>query len=63
MSHPEPRASLRKLLDLHLMKTGSTRAKWLLSHCERVAGRFVRMVPKPQSQVPRRLGDRILVQN
>ena len=43
------RQGLRELLDLHAMKTGSTRAKWLLTHWDRVANRFVRMAPKPQA--------------
>jgi glutamate synthase (NADPH/NADH) large chain len=44
----EAQTSLRDLVALHAEKTGSTRAKWLLSQWPELASRFVRMTPKPQ---------------
>lgn len=54
--HPEPyesldaeaQKSIRDLVELHAQKTGSTRARWLLSQWTELAPRFVRMTPKPQ---------------
>ncbi|MBX6361053.1 MAG: glutamate synthase large subunit [Acidobacterium ailaaui] len=40
---------LRDLIALHAEKTGSTRAKWLLSEWERFSERFIRLTPKPQA--------------
>jgi glutamate synthase domain-containing protein 3 len=36
-------------VDLHATKTGSTRARWLLSNWENEAVKFVRMTPRPQA--------------
>jgi glutamate synthase domain-containing protein 3 len=41
--------SLRELVGLHTLKTASTRAHWLLAYWEVEAGKFVRLVPKPQA--------------
>ncbi|HEX3438083.1 MAG TPA: hypothetical protein VHT24_15045 [Pseudacidobacterium sp.] len=45
----EAQESIRKLIATHAEKTGSTRAKWLLSEWERFSERFVRLTPKPQA--------------
>ncbi len=45
----EAQQSLRELLMLHDEKTSSTRAQWILANWEELAGRFVRLTPKPQS--------------
>jgi glutamate synthase (NADPH/NADH) large chain len=42
----EGRASLRSLIELHVRKTGSSRAQWILSSWVNVATRFVRLTPK-----------------
>jgi glutamate synthase (ferredoxin) len=42
------RQSIRELVELHLTKTRSRRAEWLLAHWERESPKFVRMTPKPQ---------------
>ncbi|HTB95544.1 MAG TPA: glutamate synthase large subunit [Terracidiphilus sp.] len=43
------RQSIRELVELHAAKTASTRARWLLSHWEKEAEKFVRMTPRPQA--------------
>lgn len=45
----EAQASIRDLIALHAEKTGSTRAKWLLSDWETQGERFIRLTPKPQA--------------
>jgi glutamate synthase domain-containing protein 2/glutamate synthase domain-containing protein 1/glutamate synthase domain-containing protein 3 len=40
------RASLRSLIELHVHKTASSRAQWMLSSWVNVASRFVRLTPK-----------------
>ncbi len=42
------RASIRELVELHLDKTASRRARWLLSNWNRESQKFVRMMPKAQ---------------
>ena len=42
------RQSIRELVELHLSKTNSARAAWLLQNWNRESARFVRMTPKPQ---------------
>ncbi|MFT4114568.1 glutamate synthase-related protein, partial [Silvibacterium sp.] len=44
----EARQSIRGLVELHLGKTASTRAAWLLGDWDELAKRFVRLTPKPQ---------------
>ena len=41
--------SLRELVELHALKTASTRAHWLMANWEVEAGKFVRLTPKPQA--------------
>ncbi|GGG90773.1 glutamate synthase large subunit [Silvibacterium dinghuense] len=45
----EARQSIRGLVELHLGKTSSTRAAWLLGNWEELAKRFIRLSPKPQA--------------
>ncbi len=40
---------LRKLIELHAEKTGSTRARWILADWANLSGKFVRLTPLPQS--------------
>ncbi len=42
------RQSIRELVELHLTKTASKRAQWLLANWGREASKFVRMTPKAQ---------------
>jgi len=37
---------LRSLIELHVQRTGSSRAQWMLAHWEEAAPRFVRLIPK-----------------
>ena len=43
------RQSIRELVELHAVKTASTRARWLLANWENESSRFVRLTPKPQA--------------
>ncbi len=43
------RQSVRELVELHLAKTASKRAEWLLANWDRESWKFVRMTPKPQA--------------
>ncbi len=40
---------LRKLIELHAGKTGSTRARWILADWENLSKKFVRLTPLPQA--------------
>ncbi len=43
------RQSIRELVELHLKKTASTRAQWLITNWERESAKFVRLTPLPQA--------------
>ena len=43
------RQSIRELVELHLAKTASKRAQWLLENWDRESWKFVRMTPKMQA--------------
>ncbi len=43
------RQSIRELVELHLGKTASARAKWLLGNWEKESPKFVRLTPRPQA--------------
>jgi len=43
------RQSIRELVELHLSKTSSARAQWLLANWERESQKFVRMMPCAQT--------------
>ena len=45
----ESRTSIRELVTLHLTRTGSTRAHWLLATWEHESQKFVRLTPKAQA--------------
>jgi glutamate synthase (NADPH/NADH) large chain len=45
----EAQSSIRDLIALHAEKTGSTRARWMLSDWETIGERFIRLTPKPQA--------------
>jgi glutamate synthase (NADPH/NADH) large chain len=40
---------LRKLIELHAEKTGSTRAHWILADWANLSNKFVRLTPLPQA--------------
>jgi glutamate synthase (NADPH/NADH) large chain len=43
------RQAIRELVELHMAKTASKRARWLLSAWEKEARSFVRLTPNPQA--------------
>ena len=42
------RQSIRELVEMHLTKTVSTRAQWLLTRWETESAKFLRLTPRPQ---------------
>jgi glutamate synthase domain-containing protein 3 len=40
---------LRRLIQLHEEKTGSTRAQWILADWNNLSARFIRLTPIPQA--------------
>jgi glutamate synthase (NADPH/NADH) large chain len=45
----DSREAIRQLVELHAVKTASTRAQWLLANWENESKKFVRLTPKPQA--------------
>jgi glutamate synthase (NADPH/NADH) large chain len=42
------RSSIKELVELHAVKTGSVRANWMLANWDTEATKFVRLTPKQQ---------------